>query len=259
MPSSIFSVPIRSLENPFSNTLYFTGPSQDTGPLPAIFYFALSGEESLILNPYNQPVAALTNEPIRIFSLTLPFHGDGFDKFKAISHRADAIEASDPCITQFIDNVVIVIDYLIETKWIDPKHLGVAGLSRGVLIATHVAARHNQVNTVLGFAPLINLALLNEFEHLQDNNIVKSLNLMSIIEPLPGKKLRFYISNRDTRVNTDEVFHFIRNLTEANYRKNTRSPQVEMFISPPTGHQGHGTPPHLFHDGANWLKKQIVG
>ena len=39
--------------------IYFTGPSYKEGPLPALFYFALSGYESLNLKPINQIVTLI--------------------------------------------------------------------------------------------------------------------------------------------------------------------------------------------------------
>ena len=35
--------------------VYFTGPPIEEGPRPALFYFALSGHQSLTLDPFNQP------------------------------------------------------------------------------------------------------------------------------------------------------------------------------------------------------------
>ena len=55
----------------------YIGPDLMEGPLPSLFYFALSEQESLFLDPYNQPVVFLSSYPIRVFSMTLPGHGSG--------------------------------------------------------------------------------------------------------------------------------------------------------------------------------------
>ncbi len=52
----------------------FIGPPLQEGPLPAFFYFAHSAQASLMQDPYNQPAAFLAEYPVRVFSLSLPFH-----------------------------------------------------------------------------------------------------------------------------------------------------------------------------------------
>ncbi|MEK7340133.1 MAG: hypothetical protein AABZ92_05425, partial [Verrucomicrobiota bacterium] len=49
--------------------LEYLGPSVDLGPLPAVFYFALSARDSLLLDPFNQPAVYLSQFPLRIFSI----------------------------------------------------------------------------------------------------------------------------------------------------------------------------------------------
>ena len=57
----------------------FVGPDLSLGPLPTIFYFALSAKESLHQDPFNQPVAVWQTYPVRIFSITLPEHEGHLD------------------------------------------------------------------------------------------------------------------------------------------------------------------------------------
>ena len=56
-----FNVTCDIINGPNSISIYHVGPPLELGPLPTFFYFALSGEESLTLNPYNQPVSFLRN------------------------------------------------------------------------------------------------------------------------------------------------------------------------------------------------------
>ncbi len=43
------------------------GPSLDKGRLPAVMYFSISGEDSIGLDPFNQPALFLAENGIRVF------------------------------------------------------------------------------------------------------------------------------------------------------------------------------------------------
>jgi len=221
-------------------SLAYVGENLNSGPLPAIIYFALSKEDSLNLDPYNQPV--------------LPCHGEGYDKKDAISNWADLFQDQPLFFSEFINECVQTIQTLIHDQVIDPEHLAVAGLSRGAWIAVHVAAKIKEIKTILGFAPLTTFDFLPEFKNID----CKNLNLNSLKNNLINKNIRFYIGNRDLRVGTKECFQFINDLTEIAYFEGVRSPQLELYISPSVGHLGHGTLPHIFEDGANWLRLQLL-
>ena len=78
-------------------------------------------------------------------------------------------------------------------------------------------------------------------------------------DPLSShRKLRFYIGNCDQRVGTRNCFDFVDKLSSAMFEARNRSPSVELIISPSIGFQGHGTPKHIFHRGAQWLAEQLV-
>lgn len=224
------------IEGPHKQIIYHLGPNLDEGPLPAFFYFALTGEESLTRDPYNQPIEVLKNEQIRIFSFTLPEHGPGLDPKKAVENW------TPEKLDLFLKECQACIAFLIEKKIVDRKHIATGGLSRGAFMATHLAARVPDVHLVLGFAPMTQFP---------------SMNLVDQIPYLMHKKLRYYIGNHDLRVGTDKCFSFINDLSNYSYEQGVRSPPVELIISPSVGHKGHGTLPHTFADGANWLKEQI--
>lgn len=251
------SVTCHEIMGPENTKIYWTGKPLEDGPLPAFFYFSLSGNESLCLDPYNQPVAFLSQEKLRTFSLTLPAHGKEFDKTKAMRYWADAFERGEDPITPFLEQAEKAIYFLMEQDFIDSEKMIAGGLSRGAFIATHLAARISEIKYIIGFAPLTNLVKGKDFSELQKNSLVHSLSLHQNIEPLVGKEIRFYIGNRDLRVGTDLCFDFIRELAEASYEKRIRSPKVEMIISPSVGFQGHGTSPNSFYQGAEWVKSKI--
>jgi len=231
----------------------FLGPSIDRGPKPCILYFSLSARESLSLDPYNQPARCVASGDCRIFSITLPGHHEGQDKFKAMAYWSKHLDE----LNTFIENVHLFIDHLVKENVAPSKQIGTMGLSRGGLIATHLAT-HEAVIATLGFAPVTNLKALEEFSNLDDPTILDTLSLENQLDYLVDKKVRYYIGNRDVRVNTRSAYDFVEKLAEHAYQKRIRSPHVELYITPSVGQSGHGTLPHTFKEGAEWLKKQIV-
>lgn len=235
-------------------TVSYLGPHLDEGPLPAVFYFALSAEESLQVDPYNQPALALQKHKIRIFSLDLPAHGKNLPAVHAMSVWAQEIAQGKNLIEDFISKAQFAIETLMERAVLIEDQIGFMGLSRGGFIACHVASRLPFISTILGFAPLTSLGYLQEFQEIHEN----ALDLHRLIPTLFNRTLRFYIGNRDTRVGTAECFHFIKDLTEEAFQNKIRSPQIELFISPSIGHKGHGTSKDIFEAGALWLAGEIV-
>lgn len=238
------------LNLPDGPELFFAGPPLGKGPLPAIFYFSLSARESLTLPPFNQPVAALIDRPIRIFSATLPVHGQGEPNETAMGRWA----AANPRVFEtFYKQLIDAIEKLIADEVIQEGTVGLAGLSRGSWIALHLAARTSAAQNILCFAPLTDIFYLKEFEGLD----IPTYKLAPYHKILAKKAIRIFMGNRDTRVGTDTAFNFLYALTESAYQQGIRSPRMEMVISPSVGKDGHGTLPHIFKEGAEWLYGRI--
>jgi esterase FrsA len=231
-------------------TVYHTGPSLDHGPLPAIFYFTLAGPDSLTVDPYNQPVQFLSDRWIRFFSLTLPAHENGLSPHNALNVWAEDIAKGIDILGQFLDAAELAIDFTIRQKLVDPQKLGLAGLSRGAFIASHLAAREKRFHNILQFAPLTRLEKTKEFQTMQSHPIVRSLDLFALAPSIADRNIRFYIGNRDTRVDTRSCFEFAMQLVD---KATVKSPFIELIISPSIGQHGHGTSPEIFRQGANWL------
>ncbi len=232
--------------------VFYTGPSLSEGALPSLFYFALSAEDSLTLDPFNQPVEFLKPYPLRIFSLTLPGHENKADPTKAIDVWAQKIQSGETIIEEFVSKVERVVNYLREKNLLIDGKLGAMGLSRGGFIAAHVCAKIPSFKFLLGFAPLTKLTYAKEF-HGQDSDYADTLNLEHLCEKLFSLPMRFYIGNRDTRVSTSLCFQFIEKLSNTAFHHKIRSPKMELIISPSIGHQGHGTSKEIFEQGALWI------
>lgn len=233
--------------------LFHIGPPIDKGPLPVVFYFALSGQDSLCLDPFNQPARFLINEQIRVVSLTLPGHEANLPATDALKIWAEDLSHGKDIIAETIDKASTCLDYLIDRKIAHPNKIASMGLSRGGLICSHFAAEDDRVKFLLQFAPLTDLGIAKDFDKVKDNPLVQNLHVNNLTDKIYDRHIKIYIGNRDTRVSTKACYSFVENLSEVAYRNKHRSPQIEMVISPSIGQHGHGTPPHIFQDGAHWL------
>lgn len=235
----------------------YVGLPLSAGPLPTLFYFSLSAHDSLLLDPFNQPVTFLSSFPSRIFSMTLPGHEHGLPPTDALNIWAAEIAQGRNVIGQFVESVGRVVRSLQREGALLPNQLGVAGLSRGAFIGTHVAHAMAEFRSVLGFAPLTKLSYAKEFHGLSHSKMLCSLDLETLVDQLTDRHVRFYIGNLDTRVSTRSCFEFIEKLSQAALHKKIRSPKAELIISPSIGRDGHGTSPPIFHDGAKWMAHQL--
>lgn len=233
--------------------LYHSGPSLDSGEMATLFYFALSGPDSLSTDPYNQPVQFLRGRQIRIFSLTLPAHENGLPPDNALRVWAEEMASGRDPLELFLDSAQFAIEYAIRQKLADPARIAVAGLSRGGMFASLLAARMPEIRTILGFAPLVRLNLAKEFHPLAHNPLVSSYDVSRESVRLAPKRIRYYIGNCDTRVSTRACFECVEQLVEAANEQKLRSPQIELIVSPSVGRMGHGTPPEIFKQGALWI------
>lgn len=251
-------IALEDISTPYGSVAHM-GPPLSHGKLPSLFYFALTGRDSLSQDPYNQPARMAASTKGRIFSITLPEHGGNEPDSNAMHRWALRLLDGDDFVSPFIVHCKKIVDFLIEEGYIDIDHLAVAGLSRGGFMATHLAASDARFKYLLAFAPLTDLYSLKELAESSSARppLVDSLNLMSLIDQLHEKTVRFYIGNRDTRVSTARCCEFIIALSDAAYNKRHRSPPIELHLFPSIGHRGHGTPPHIFQSGIDWIKMHL--
>ena len=225
----------------------FLGPPLSAGKLPAVLYLALSDSDSLHLDPFNQFSKALESDERRVFSFMIPGHEPGRKKEEAIKYWASEFRAGRDPITPFIEESLDTIDDLLATSC---SSIAIAGLSRGAYLATHIAARHNKIHKILGFAPLISLPFAKEMKDLHN---LDHLCLDHHLDALSHKKIRYTIGNRDLRVGTHNVFDFVSRLAEKAHANRVRQAPIELLIRASIGFQGHGTSPEIFQEGAEWI------
>lgn len=231
--------------------LEYLGPSINLGPLPAVLYFALSAKDSLVLDPYNQPAVYLSQFPLRVFSITLPYHEEGAPAKKGLTEWAEAMKKGEDLLGNYLKKIQQAITLLLHQHILLPNKIATMGLSRGAFIAAHVTANNPEIPYWLGFAPLTKLSYLKDFSSLTQ------WDLLHIVNVLSDKVIRCYIGNRDIRVGTRNCFDLITSLAEIAYQKRRSSSPIELLILPSIGHHGHGTKKETFHHGAKWLANQL--
>jgi len=249
---------IDHIDGPNNLAIYHRGPDLSKGALPAVFYFALEGRQSLIQDPFCQPISFLEQSPIRCFSFTLPFHGEENEKKRAMHLWTEAFEQGSNFFETFLQQAVENIDYLINCNLVENYGLAACGLSRGGFVACHLAARHSALQTILAFAPMTQFGILTDYKNKIAPPIVPALSIEHLAEQLCMKTIRFYIGNRDQRVGTNACYCCIETLVETAYQNGQRAAPIELMITPSIGHKGHGTAPHIFHEGAKWLKMKLT-
>ncbi|MBI3236111.1 MAG: prolyl oligopeptidase family serine peptidase [Chlamydiales bacterium] len=248
---------IKSLEIDQTICLHYLGPDVDQGPLPALFYFSLSSQESLLQDPFNQPALYLSGLPLRVFSMTLPGHGKNLPSTQAMAFWAQEILSGHNLIHPFLLQIEKSIKTLIDRKILLSDQIGAMGLSRGAFIALHAAARIPLFQTIVGFAPLTKLLAIKEFKNISPPPLAEELDLIHLHGLLYNKTIRFYIGNLDVRVGTSHVFHLVEKLSKTASEHKIRSPKIELIITPSIGHQGHGTSKEVFQQGAHWIAKEL--
>ncbi len=237
--------------------LEWIGPPLHEGPLPALIYLAISAKDSLTLDPFNQPVEFLkAHYAMRVFSLTLPAHEPPLEPQHALKEWADAFVKGHDLLSPFIDQLVEAGKFLVQKEI--ASSLGVAGLSRGGFLALHAAAKSSLFSSVLGFAPVTKLENSKDFRAIPTLPILHGLRLELYYSMLIERKIRLYIGSRDERVSTASCFDFIEKLADKAHQMHKRaSPHAELIISPSIGYLGHGTPLHIFQDGARWMAQTL--
>ncbi|MCF7851661.1 MAG: hypothetical protein K9M07_00290 [Simkaniaceae bacterium] len=244
-----------TLENTLNT--HYLGPHIDEGPLPAVFYFCISAQDSLSLDPIHQPARACADQSLRIFSVDLPFHESYISPDEEPIRRwAEALKRGTDFISPFCDQMRQLIDELVNRQVIDPDKIGLMGLSRGVLLACHLAL-HIQTKAILGFSPLLRFDTIADFSN-EEQKLIDRLSLFNYLDTLYSKTFRFYMGNCDTKTSTKTCMDFILHLADRAYEKGLRSSPIELIIGPSIGYKGHGTTKETFTQGAQWLKSQLI-
>lgn len=237
--------------------LLFRGAPLDAGTCPAFFYFATRAEDSLAVDPFCQAVDPLDTGEIRVFSITLPYH-ETSDPKEAMWRWAKELSEENDFITPFVEESANSIRELTAQGLIDPSRLVLGGLSRGALVAGHLAMRMETLAGYIGFAPLTSILHAASFLQMKESALARELSLISHKEKLAKYTIRYYMGNRDEMASTTHCFELISALAEEAFNQGVRSPPIELHIAPSIGYKGHGTAPATFLSGANWVRGKLI-
>lgn len=231
--------------------LSYLGPKLADGPLPTIFYFALSAKDTLLIDPYNQPISSIDLTKYRIFSCDLPEHEPPKSPYKAIGEWIAEMQKGEKILEFFFDKIFQAIQELIKKGLIPYNQIGFMGLSRGAFIATHIASRFAEPVSIVGFSPLIQLSQVKEAK--EASYYSNHLDLTLLEEKLLQHTIRFYIGNHDTRVGSKVCANFIFDLADKAFISGIKNPKIELQVFPSIGYMGHGTPKAIFEHGCHYL------
>lgn len=235
-------------------SFHYIGPELGAKDVPTVIYFALSGEDTLGKDPFNQPALRLMKSGIRVLAFTLPFHEKPLAPQDGIARWAEEFAAHRDPLTPFFEGVASTIRFVQETHQLPYDKIALMGLSRGAFIGAHVMKRLPNVPYLLGFAPLTSLSLSAEFAK---GNLDPKLDMDMLIPYLTNRVIRFYIGNHDTRVGTPRCFQFVNRLIEQAVSEKKREIPVELLIGISKGAKGHGTQPDTFYNGVDWLIRHL--
>jgi len=225
----------------------YIGKDLNEGSQHTCLYFALSKQASLGQDPFNQFPNFLEKMDTRVFSITLPFHQEVFE----LEPWKEDLLHNQSQLLAFLQKMVRFCHLLVEKQLVKGS-IEVAGLSRGGLVALHLARQCSFIKNVVCFAPLLDLEEVFQQEHPRLNQ----LNALHLIDHLIEKNIRIHIGNLDTRVNTQKSVDLILQIAKKAFDKKIRGFDHEIFIKESIGHMGHGTSQQTFEMGAKWLKEK---
>jgi hypothetical protein len=263
------SCSIHFIDFPEKNSLKigYIGAALSRGALPALIYFALSAEDSLLTSPYNHPPLTYLKKPLslhgsspdleedtmnqRVFSISLPFHQYGQNEQYTLDLWLEKLALSDPFLEDFLNNISTAVISL--APWI--SQWSFAGLSRGGWIAAHLCHRLNSFFQSLN--QLVPLVLYAPITQLKGSLALKKKQdeLEQTWQDLYKLNLNAYclwtsIGHQDLRVDTQSAVLFFQSQIRAT-SPFSHHHKLTMYRS--IGYLGHGTPDWVFNEGISWL------
>lgn len=223
---------------------------------PTLFILGSTIDGTLGSAYFRQAGNALAERGYLCVSIDLPCHGleqrsgepEGIAGWR---HRA---EKGDDFMADLCGRLSKVLDDLIERKWTDPERVAACGTSRGGFSAVHFAAAEPRVRCVAAYAPVTDLAVVNEFRTAADVPLIQKLSLERQSEKLAGRAVWLIIGDRDERVSTDHSIRFARAVTAESLKlKKPALVDLHVVVEP----QGHTTPKGAAELSAAWIDEQL--
>ena len=223
-------------------------------PAPTLFVFSAARVEELS-DPYHRRVGnILAENGYLCVSLDHPCYGlekqpeepEGY--LRCWRYHIDHGERG------FIDDLNVrarqVLDFLIAQGYTNPERVAAYGGSSAGFTAIHYAASDPRVKCTAILAPVTDLAVLQEFDGVQQHPIVRALALSEQAENLADRAIFIAIGDRDDRVGTDSAIDFAQKVWRASRHKNLDS-DLELHVLPEP--RGHTEPAGSGRKAAAWI------
>lgn len=233
------------------------GPDISQGPLPTIFYFAVTALETLTVEPFAQALLGLDLTRLRVMSVSTPGHHEPGAYHEAIGKWVSSYKEGNDQLGIFFERVAAGIEDLAKRGYLLSHQVALMGLSRGALVATHIALRLPFVAPVVGFAPMI--ALSQTQEGLKQNLKECSHDLIHHVDALVKLPITYYVGNRDMLINSQAVVNLILKVADRAHALGGRQLPYELHLFPSIGYKGHGTPLEVFRTGSERLGEMLHG
>jgi len=261
-----FCVPVGAAEPPELAQVQKTGSGvrygiwpprpEGTSPEAILVVLGSSIEETLNNAYFRQSGNFLARKGYRCVSIDLPCHGQERrpGEPEGLAGWRFRVERGEDVMEELTSRLRQVVDHLIAKGVADPKRLAACGTSRGGYAALHLAASDSRIQCVAAFAPVTDLRALREFQGLETNELVRSLDLSRRAESLAGRPVFLVIGDRDDRVGTDKTIELARQVTRASLRLQ-RPALVDLHVlSEP---KGHTTPRGSAELAADWIDRNL--
>ncbi|MDB6094862.1 MAG: esterase [Verrucomicrobia bacterium] len=223
-------------------------------PKATVFFFGGALENNLTEPRYLEAIREL-GEDFWCVTLDLPCHGQDRrpDEPGSMHGWEFRLAHGEPFVAGFVDRASHLLDYFVQSGWSDPKRVGVFGTSRGGFLALQFAAADRRIGQVAAFAPVTDLAVIEEFKTMAADPRLAQLDVRRQVEALSDRRLWVVIGNHDERVDTSRTIDFVTQLlTSAG--KRGQPFDIELHVETAAG---HSIAENAYVRAARWLKGEI--
>jgi dienelactone hydrolase len=224
---------------------------------PALLNLSGTLEDSLTNPDFYRVTKVLAPRGVVCVSIDLPCHGrerrEG-EPENGLAGWRQRLELDESVVADLVSRASAVLDSLVESERVDPLRIAACGTSRGGFAALHFAAADPRVGCVAAFAPVTDLLALAEFSGLEENVLVRSLDLVNAADVLRDRRVWVCIGNNDERVGTDRAIAFARGVWRAAAACG-RPAHVELHVMAVEGHRVHAT---AHDEAAAWIAKWMA-
>jgi esterase FrsA len=211
-----------------------------------LIHLTLTAAQGLELDPFAIVPRAFLAAGHCVASFDLPNHGRMVDRYgEGLTGMASAFADGCNVFLPAVSTGSALIDAYRQR--ISPSgSILVSGISRGALVALHLAASDSRFEAAAAFAPVTDLRALHEFDSLADAPIVDDVSALALAPRLSNLPILLTINQTDDRVSTSACVEFFDALKGSAPRDDLH----EMWIDPGSG---HSVADSTYIAGAKWL------